>query len=123
MTIQERIASDRAKYKLQQNQQRNEELRCELTQEHPADEPRDERVKTNIDPKRAQIIGEVFVRHFPELQGFHPMLNESANASEFKQLDEFFSALASFKSCYDALQAILNDKETTSGPVNSKSKQ
>jgi hypothetical protein len=119
MTIQERIGSDRGKYKLQQNQQ----LLSALAQEYPADEPRDQRVKTNVNPQRAKVVGEMVIRHFPELQGFHPQLNEAANTKEFEPLDAFFATLASLRSCYETMQAALNHKGAPPEPVNSKGKR
>jgi hypothetical protein len=52
------------------------------------------------------------IGHFPEIQGFHPQLNEVANAKEFEQLDAFFAALSTLQSCYEALRIALSDKAT-----------
>ena len=72
----------------------------------------DESVKTNINPKRSQLIGEIMIIHFPDLECFQPQLNKAANKKEFQLFEDFLTAISSDKTFKKELKKMVESKRT-----------
>lgn len=80
----------------------------------------DEQVKTDVDPRRSKLIGEMMIKYFPELKCFRPQLNQAANEIEFKPLEEFLAAISKYKPVQNKLLEVTqkeNDKNNPKGDV------
>lgn len=71
----------------------------------------DESVKTDVDPRRSKLIGEIMMKHFPELKCFRPQLNRAANAREFRPLEEFLDKFSNYEPVKTALEELVAKKQ------------
>ena len=67
----------------------------------------DKSVKTNVELRRIKIIGEIVLKHFPDLECFQPQLNQAANEREFKPFEDFLVRISKYKPVEEARKKIL----------------
>ena len=97
MNYQEILAGDIARYE-------------QLKSKSSTTTIRNENVKTDVDPRRSKLIGEIVMAHFPELECFHPKLNKAANEKEFKLFGDFLTKISKYKPLQTAINQMVEDK-------------
>ena len=73
---------------------KNLEALLQIERQHTAKKIRDKRKKNAVETRRKIIIGELFIKYFPEALSLHPCLNAAKSKIEFECLENFLQTLS-----------------------------